>query len=347
MMRKILLLLLICPLMLKAQEEEFDMSDFEEASDAKVYVNNKVLGLSPTKLINLSFDYAGSYNWETSAGSEFAGAYPTQESNYDRNFGLRLETNYPVISNNKLIVNAYLNFWESVYRVDAQQPIIGQFLDVYPLRTTAAGAFIFKPLNDKNFLLFQVEGALNGNYNLDSRSPDFGKTKFSAAALYGWKTDDYTNFAVGLTRTYRGGRLLHIPVVMFNKTFNETWGLEMLLPARASLRRNFSTKSFLMLGYELEGQSYHIQGADDNSVSPVFGSNDLNNDDWELRKSEIRARISWDKAITDFIWFNVQAGAIITYRLDIDQMAGSSDAWLTNSVSVPLYFRFGIQLVSP
>ena len=345
-MKRIVFLLLMCPFILQAQEDEFDMSAFEEASDAKTYVNNKVLGLSPTKLLDLSFDYAGSNTWETMAGDAFSGNYNTNESTFNRNSGFRLNTNYPIISNNRLIVNAYLNYWESRYNTESAQPEVGQLLGNNPLRTTTLGALIFKPLNDRNFLLFQVEGAMNGNYNFGSISPELDKTKLSIAALYGWKSDDYTNIAIGMSRTYRGGRLLYIPAFMMNKTFNEKWGLELLLPARAAVRRNFSPKSFLMLGYELEGQSYHLQGEDGNSISPVFASNATSNE-WELRKSEIRARISWDKSITDFIWFNVQAGAVVTYRMDIEQSAGASDAWLSNSLGIPFYFRFGIQLVSP
>lgn len=344
-MKKFLLPLLFLPVLLQGQEE-FDMSAFEEASDAKVFVTNKILGLSPTKLLNLSFDYAGQNTWETSAGDAFTGNYTNNESTFNRNYGLRLETNYPVISNNRLIVNAYLNYWESRYSADASEPQLGQVFNNSPLRTTALGALIFKPLNEKNFLLFQIEGAVNGNYNFGSIDIDFSKTKYSASALYGWKSDDYTNMAVGVTRTYRGGRLLHIPVLMFNKTFNETWGLEMLLPARAAVRRNFSPKSFVMFGYELEGQSYYLQGENEALLSPSFNSNSTMNE-WELRKSEIRTRISWDKAISDFVWFNVQAGVIFTYRMDIDEMASSSNAWLTNNVGIPYYFRFGIQLVSP
>ena len=332
--------------MMKAQEEEFDISQFEEASDAKVYVTNKILGLSPTKLINLSYDYIGENTWE-SRPANTESFFSPEESAFSRNTGIRLESNYPIISNNKLIVNAYLNYWESNYRADGSRAEIGRWFNQNGLVTTAVGALIFKPLNERNFLLFQAEGALNGNYRFfGDISPDLSKIRFSGAALYGWKTNDYTNVAVGITRTYRGGRLLHIPVVMYNKTFNETWGVEMLLPARAAVRRNFSTKSFLMLGYELEGQSYHLQDDGAINISNTFGST-VQRDDWELRKSEIRARISWDKAITDFIWFNVQAGAVITYRLDIDLNASASDAWLTNDLGIPFYFRFGIQLVSP
>jgi hypothetical protein len=343
----LLFVLLASPSFLHAQDDDdFDMSEFEESSDAKVFCNNKVIGLSPTKLISLSFDYALENSWETSAGKKFDGTYANNESTYSRNYGLRLETNYPIISNNKLIVNAYINYWESQYSAGASEPKIGRFFDQNPLRTTAVGALIFKPLNEKNFLLFQLEGAMNGNYNFGSISPELDKTKLSVAALYGWKTNDYTNIAIGVTRTYKGGRLLHIPVLMWNKTFNEKWGMEMLLPARASARRNFSAKSILTLGYELEGQSYHIQEQDDASVSSLFESTSTANN-WELRKSEIRARLSWRKSLSDFIWFNVQAGAVVTYRMDIDRKAADSDPWLGNETQVPFYFRVGIQMVSP
>ena len=350
-MKKFLLLSLLLPLMVSAQEE-FDMSAFEEASDAKVYVNNKVLGLSPTKLINISYDFATENDWITSAGDSYMANYTNVNNTFARNHGLRIETNYPIISNNRLIVNAYLTYWESRLNIGGSQPLGGNFREPGPLlnqnelRTTALGAFVFKPLNEKNFLLFQLEGALNGDYNFGSINPELNKTKFSAAALYGWKTNDYTNVAVGLSRTFRGGRLLYVPAVLYNKTFNEKWGLEMLLPARAAVRRNFSTKSFLMLGYELEGQSYHLQGENEGNISSALDFNGSNNA-WELRKSEIRARISWDKSITDFIWFNVQAGAVINYRMDFDLNDAATNAWLTNDLGIPFYFRFGIQLVSP
>jgi hypothetical protein len=337
---------LLLPTLAAAQDEDFDMSQFEEASDVKLYCNNKVNGLSPSRLLSLSYDWVGSNTWESSAGEAFDGTFPTSSTEFRRNTGLRLETNYPIISKNSIIVNAYLNYWESHYRFDAgAEAGLPQLLDVHPLRTTVAGALIFKPLDEKKFLLFQFDGALNGNYNFRDISPDFGKVKVSGAFLYGWKRNDNTNVAIGVTRTFRGGRALHIPVLLWNKTFNPKWGVEMLLPARAAVRRNFSAKSLMMFGYELEGQSYHIQNTN-GSPGPLFGD-PMGGNDWELRKSEIRARLSWDKAITDFIWFNVQAGAVVNYRVDLDRDGGATEPWVTNNLGVPFYVRFGIQMVSP
>lgn len=344
----LLLALLGLPFLLAAQDDdEFDMSAFEDSGPIKTYCNNKVLNLSPTKLISLSYDFAASNTWTTTAGDAYTnGTYPSTDTEFKQNHGLRIETNYPIVSTTKLIVNAYLNYWESRYNADASESAIGALFDDAPLRTTALGALAFKPLDDRHFLIFQVEGSLNGNYNFGSISPDLGKMKVGGAALFGWKTNDRTNVAVGVTRTFRGGRPLHIPILMWNKTFNDNWGVEMLLPARAALRRNFSKRSIVMFGYELEGQSYHLQGRDGADISPLFGSA-VGNNDWELRKSEIRARLSWDKSINGFIWFNAQVGAVVAYRMDIDREAGVSEPWLANEPQIPFYARFGLQFVSP
>lgn len=341
-------LLCLCQYTASAQEDEFDMSSFETAGDAKSYCNNKVVGISPSKLLSISYDWVGSNTWEASRfNAPGLGEYVIQDAKFNSNSGLRLETNYPIISTNSLIVNAYLNYWESHYNFDKPESGMPLLLDNSPLRSTVLGAIIFKPLDEKRFIIIQADASLNGNYNFGDISPEFGKAKFSGALLYGWKRNDNTNVAVGVTRTYRGGSLLHIPVLLWNKTFNSKWGVEMLLPARAAVRRNFSSKSLMTFGYELEGQSYHLQGENDQNISPVFRNNNLSNNDWEFRKSEIRARLSWDKSITDFIWFNAQVGAVVNYRVDIAQAAGDTDPWITNDLGVPFYFRFGIQLVSP
>ena len=338
-------ILCLCQLTTNAQDEEFDMNDFKESGDVKNYCSNKVIGLSPSKLLSLSFDVVGNNSFNTVAGKEFSGNYTSQNADLKHNSGLRIETNYPLISKNSLIFNAYLNYWESHYQFKENQSSVANLLKKQALRTAVIGAVVFKPIDSKKFFIFQADGSLNGNYNFVDINPDFKKVKISGSVLYGWKRNENTNLAFGVTRTFRGGRMLHIPVILWNKTFNNNWGVEMLFPARAAVRRNFSTKSLLLLGYELEGQSYHLQSTQ-GAASSYFNSTS-NANDWELRKSEFRMRLSWEKAITDFVWFNVQMGAVFNYRLHVDEAANKSKSWLKNELGTPLYFRMGIQLVSP
>jgi hypothetical protein len=341
-------LLLICQIFLSigvyAQEDDFDFSQFEQADSAKIkiFCNNKVLNLSPTKLVSIGYDYVAPFDMEVSeTSSENTIPVTNNAAKISPNHGFRLNANFPVISTNKFILNASLGYWESRYNVKEGNGMpFATKLNDSPLRTTTAGFTIFKPLNQKHFLIFQGEAALNGNYDFSDIKPDFGFMKYSAAALFGWKFDDNTNFAVGVTRTYRGGAVLHIPIVMYNKTFNQKWGIEALLPARGSVRYNFSTKSLLMFGYELEGQSYYMQSTNDNNRSWGY-------DKLELQKSEIRPRISWDKAITDFIWFNVQAGVRVNYRFELVGEAGDETPLIQHDMGIPFYFNFSLNLVSP
>lgn len=320
-------------------EEEYDPSLYE-AEKVKSFCNNKVLNLSPSNLLSVSYDAVLPFDMES------VGNGKRSSTAMGLNHGLRIETNYPIISKSNIIVNLYANYWQSSYASAAsfaeENQSLARNLNQHALRSAVLGALIFKPINEKKFVLLQIEPSLNGNYNFGDLSPNLGKMKYSLSALYGWKFDDNTNFAVGLTRTYRGGRVLHIPVVMYNKTFNERWGTELLLPARGALRYNFSVKSLLLLGYELEGQSYLLQSSASAPLNNFSPNNEL-----ELRKSEVRARIQLRKSITDFIWLDAQVGMRVAYRFDLDINEGSNSPILENNIGFPLYFRFGIALVSP
>lgn len=329
-------------------DDDFDPDAFElaDTNPLKRFCTNKITNLTPTRLVGISYDYLGPFTMQSEAApglsASEAARYPTYEAPVNRNSGFRLDANVPLISKNSIIVNLTASYWESRYSLTASdinaQHQIARNHASHPLRTTTLGTLIFKPLDEKHFLIFQAEAALNGNYNFGDIRPDFGLMKYSATAIYGWKYDDSRNLGVGLTRTYRGGSVLHIPVLLWNRTFNERWGMELLLPARGHARYNFSTKSMLLFGYELEGQSYHIQPG---PQSTSYGFSQM-----ELRKSEIRARVSWEKSLTDFIWLNMQAGVRPMYRYDLAQQQ-TEDAFISNRMGMPLYFRVGLNLVSP
>ncbi len=335
----IIILLLLTSTSLYAQDEDFDPSLYD-VEEVKTFCNNKIVNLSPSNLLSISYDAVLPFEMKSTGNGQ------TTNTLMGLNHGLRLETNYPVISKRNILVNLYANYWQSNYASSAnfteENQSFAQNLSKHPLRSTAVGALIFKPIDEKKFVLFQLEPSLNGNYNFSELNPDFGKIKNSFSALYGWKFNDNTNFALGVTRTFRGGRLLYLPILMYNKTFNENWGMELLLPARASLRYNFSVKSLLLFGYELEGQSYHLQPS---ASAPL--NNFIPNNSLELRKSDLRARVQFRKSISDFIWMDAQVGMRMAYRFDLDMNESSNEAILGNKIGLPLYFRFGIALVSP
>lgn len=333
---------------IETDEEEFSMDGFEEADDTviKQYCNNKINNLNPTTLVGLSYDFMFGAELE-STNPEDSSAF-NYTSPISLNHGVRLDANVPLISKSNIILNATFSYWESRYNFDAvdNNDRLARSLNNNDLRTATLGVLAFKPLDEKHFLIFQAATSLNGNYTFGTYDfgevePDFGKMKYTASILYGWKKSDNQNLAIGITRTYRGGRLLHIPIFLWNKTFNDKWGMELLLPARGGIRYNFSALSSINFGYELEGQSYLLQNSP--SSADLFPTNN-----YELRKSEIRGRIMLNQALSSFIRLNIQAGVAPAYRFDLED-DGSNDGNVVSvgSLGLPMYFRIGLNFVSP
>lgn len=341
-------------------EEEIDFGAFADAETpegTKRYCTNKVLGISPSKLISIGYDYQGKHSLETSHNPDnFKLGDPMDYGNSSATIqsaaGLRLLVNYPIISNTKLLITLGGNYWRTGYKLTREpSPAItnhhiSDALDQRGLTTVGLNSNIFKPINEKYFFLGFVSADANGDFTLnDSKLGDYlTQPKYSAAVFFGKKRNDYSILAFGVSRTYRPGALGYIPLILFNHTFqNKKWGIESIFPARAALRRTFNPRNILFFGYELEGQSYSLINRGNN---PYF--NNL-----ELRRSEIRPRITYEFALSGFVWISVQAGYRINYSFDVDQgdilrIIGSDQAfYMDNKLTNPLYFQFSLNLVSP
>lgn len=222
------------------EEEEFDFSEFDDDFDVATdggsgkrkavrLADQKVIGLSPTKLISVEYDFQGGFDM-TSVGTEqpVHPALAEHTGRVQRNHGFRMQANFPVISRNTMVLNLGVNFWDSRYDFANMSGNPNQFqqrLHARGLRTGGVNATLFKPLNNGvNYLIFQGQADLNGNYNFGNIRPDLALIKYSGAIVYGWKKSDRLSYGFGLTRTYRGGEVLHIPVVLYNHTYNANQG---------------------------------------------------------------------------------------------------------------------------
>lgn len=343
-------------------EEEIDFSAFADAdvpTGTKRYCTNKVIGISPNKLISIGYDFQGKHDLETSHNPNNTSTigdpmpYPSSTSTIQNASGLRLLVNYPIISNTKLLFTLGGNYWRTNYSFN-QQPTnnnpnfnyVGRALEQRGLTTVGVNSTIFKPFNEKYFMLGFVSADANGDFTIgDEKLGDYlTQPKYSAALFFGKKRNDFSILAFGISRTYRPGALGYIPLIIFNHTFqNKKWGIESIFPARAAVRRTFNPRNLLFFGYELEGQSYSLINR---GANPYF--NNL-----ELRRSEIRPRITYEFALSGFIWMSVQAGYRINYSFDIDQtdilrlLGSDKEYYMENKITNPLYFQVSLNLVSP
>ncbi len=315
-----------------AQQDTTVVDDFSNYGDAdtkvtKSYCNQKVNFLSPSKLISVGFERQEAFDWHSTANTNHA------HNHVNAAQGVRLMYSTPVISRTDMILNLSISHWETRYNAKnaTTNDNLLNTLDSRGLRSTSLQATYFKPLNEKNFLLFQAQADVNGDFQKLSEISSNSLT-YSGVAIYGWKKSDNLMWGVGAARTYRLGQLIYVPVILWNKTFNAKWGVEALFPARAMVRRNFGTTSLLSLGYELEGNVYH-----------------LNNIGF-LRRGEVKPRLTYERQLKNFIWLTAQAGLRINQRFDIyatQNPTTDEQARIKNEIGNPFFFNIGIHLVSP
>lgn len=331
------------------EEEDYSIYDDLEFVDesAKRFASVKVSGKSPDKLISIGYDYQGSYDMTADAFSTFDKS--TQKINSTH--GLRIGANIPVISKNNIIIQAGLIYFNYQYEFDQPNTIthpLHQTLNDNGLNTIDAAVTIYKPYNENSFFLARIAAGTSGDYAFGDFQP-MKNNRYSVALLWGKKPNDYTQWAIGLSRTYRAGELNYLPVIMYNWTStNRKWGVETLFPARGDVRYNFSPRSMLFAGFDLEGTSFRI--GNDNELEQPY--NDL-----EIRRSELRFRFKYERQLIGFIWISAKVGYRYDYSFNVDRVKNGEDFFrgffgdreydMENSLTNPLFFNFSINLVSP
>jgi hypothetical protein len=314
---------------LRAQDDEvFNTDDYNDASTVKKYCTQKTLNQTPTKLIGLGFEM----------NSGFKNNNPTHAQAFSGMGGLRAQANFLVISTNKLIISAGGTYWGT--RFFTKDPIALSPDDMNQLYKNniynlGANATMFKPLDEKHFVI--VQGNIESAFTPDEGKIDNIKKSiyYYGSVFYGWKKGDYRMIGVGLSRTYRLGRPdpVVIPVLLYNRTFNDHWGIEAVFPARAHVRYNFSTNSMLLGGFELEGQQV-----------------DLVNSNNFLQRGEIKPRLVFEQRLKGFFWLSLQAGYRVNGRfILVDKYDGAqkeNEIFKNNWGGSP-YVNFSINFVSP
>jgi hypothetical protein len=316
--------------------DNFDYSKFGEAEGVTRYCTQKVLNQSPQRIISIGFERYGSFEMPD---IRLAAMLPAQQSfQVNKVSSFRAQVNIPVISNNRIIWQMGANYWGSKFDID--QPGTNQFaktMNSHALTSAGINSTIFKPLNEKNFLIIQASADLNGLFN-DMSAINNKALTLSGTFIYGWKKSEKNMIGTGIARTYRAGQLIHVPVLFWNKTFNDKWGMELLLPARGFMRYNFSTSNTLQAGFELEGNQFWMSLPNSQNGS-VF-----------IQRGEMKPRIMWDKKVSGFVWFHAELGMRYNWRFDVMNVYdGKKDnqRYFSSKLGNPLYFNIGFNFVSP
>ncbi len=212
-----------------------------------------------------------------------------------------------------------------------------RYLEDKNLKSIGVQAAYLHSLNQRNFYLIRAKGELNGDYTRDDINiSDYLKVTIDLA--YGWKkTPDYA-IGVGLQWGYTFGRQRVYPGILYNRTFNQKWGVESIFPANARVRYNANEKTLFYAGYRLEGASYDLFA--DKTELKQFG-------EIELRRTDIKGLVRMEREVYDFLWFAVEGGFRQYYRHRIFDEVGSRDELIINDLSGAPYVGVEVFLVPP
>ena len=295
----------------------------------KRYANPIISGQLPTKLLTVQYEWQGASNMPFD-DIENGNVTPNRMTSVHQ---VRLGFQRNLVVKPKLFWTLMGQYNYTQFQV--QFPALNSFarlMDQDAFHQISLSSNLFKPLNEKHFLLFNASVELNGNDGLGR----WGSNHIYAggAAIFGWKKGFQRMMGVGILRAYRLGRVIHVPAFLYNRSFNKQWGVEALLPARATFRYKPGKKTSFLGGYDLEGGQY------------TLGSDVLRWNNRFFQRGEIRPRLGLETPINKNFVFTLQTGLRINGRLSVtDSYAGpEKDQVLNINQKAALFIQAGVHL---
>lgn len=295
----------------------------------KVYCLPIVSGQPVSKFISLQYEYQSGFDLSSKR----------QQQPVNNNFrisnarGIRFNANKNLIMKPKGYLNMGITYWNTAFKVE--NPGAYGFLPVIDegsFHSLAVNGNFFRPLNQKNFILANFNIELNGNSR--SYSNLTGENIFAGGALFfGWKKGFSRMSAIGVLRAYRLGRVIHVPALLYNRSFNKKWGMDMLLPARLHMRYQPNPNNMFLAGYELEGGQFRINSLNNNLQNSFF------------QRGEVRPRISYERKLNKYCWLTASAGMRINARFDLASKYDGETYLYKNDLNPTPFFNVGFHVV--
>lgn len=315
-----------------SNNEVIDFSKFTDAVAVKRYCSPKINGQTPQRFVSVGYEHQGAFSMPNMPNNF---ALNTNSFDITSISSFRINANIPVVSKDNIIwqMGANVNLSQihssKHFSTVEYNSLINKSMNSIGLNTT-----IFKPLNEKHFIIIQASIDAN-EFNANITNFNNNALTTSASLVYGTKKSDDNMIGFGLSRSYRAGRLMYFPVLLWNKNFNKKWGMELLLPARGHVRYQPNQNNIYQLGFELEGNQYYAN---------------FNNTNAFIQRGELKPRLMLDKKLTTFFWLNVQAGLRYNWRFEgMNIYDGKNDAnrIFKSNLTNPLYFNVSLNFVSP
>lgn len=268
------------------------------------------------------------------SSEEFGNSDAEIKENLRRDLFLR----FPVYMKHRWLIGLGLVYRHEKFRFDDSDQLnypLYNRLEDKGLRRTGLDVLFKKSYTRKRSL----QGSFSIRMNGDSyRSENLHRyLKVSLIATYSKKKNARTTIGWGVAGGYDLGSPLVYPLFTYQHFFNKNFQVDLSLPKKASLRYGFSEKMFLTFTAEISGASYHIE----DSILKDYGR-------LEIRKSEFRTKLSFDREIYDWLWFGVECGGLKYINFFVSEPTGLRDESIIELVpNQAHFFKFSLFFVPP
>lgn len=187
--------------------------------------------------------------------------------------------------------------------VEGTAPTMWQLLDERRLKVTKLSAYLTKSFNEKYYASGRLRLSLSGDYD---GLIDFGEDyrTYSGGLAFGKKVSEDEEWGAGLTFSSNKARTVAIPFFIYNKTWNDRWGLESALPAQFNIRHNVgkNLRNAFLIGANFDSRFYAINSVGDRGRYENFNR-------FFLRSNGIRAQVHYEHHLgSSWFWAFAQGG---------------------------------------
>ncbi|MBT8220259.1 MAG: hypothetical protein KJP00_10555 [Bacteroidia bacterium] len=202
------------------------------------------------------------------------------------------------------------------------------------LRSSTITAYMTKPLNETKYLIGVFRYSSNGNYGskLIAFENRYAIYKMFVAYVHKPTPDKEIGFGLNVQKSFR--RFAAIPLIIYNKTFNNRWGIEAILPGSFFGRYNFGARAIALMGFEFSGKTYRLSMEDD-----------MNPFDYSYNHSEISGVLRYERHLYSWIWANFKVGWRVNFRSEFEAKSDFSTDFQMDPTD-GLFLQLGI-FVSP
>ncbi len=303
--------------------------------DSNGYCQPGIEGLSRPK--GIIFNYKNVLNY--SINSEFNDKQYSEEITRDRvsQFKIRL----PVLLKPSFKFLMGFEYSGQKYKFKDNLRTDNDFfvlLNRKPLQTLALKFYTIKAFKPNKYLAARVGFRLSGDYANKLENPLLDYLRASATVLYGFKLSRDLTWGAGLSFSYTFGRRILLPILSYEKRFNDYLSIELALPYKIELRYGINPSNILLFVNRVSGDRYNI-------YMPTISSENL-----YLESSSFISKIRFEKEIYDFLWGGIDIG----YRRNVEfgistenNFQRRNNPLFTNRLTDGLILNTSIFLVPP